>query len=303
MQLQADTSSSTSGSLYRTAQRSWQGKHHYSAGNVGQNCENVSPSVRRVQVRDDAPSNRRVSSSLDRNRHGSWQVKGCNSDGFEPQNHEHVTCGRHQGERHGSSTFRGRNPHGSWQVNGCNSDGFKPRNHEHVTSGRHQDEGHESSTFRGGNLCTEDGAKQWVMSSKAINSTADSSHDEKCESMPFESKGPLHLDHSFIQSIDLPAEVTCQSVSHSGSEAIVSTDKEHTNENEGHVDCSTQVEAFDICPPKSDSLFTLKPSLFSKNREKRNEKKKSDGIILRPGMVLLKRYLSISEQVILFSCS
>ncbi|KAK8674654.1 hypothetical protein V6N13_032762 [Hibiscus sabdariffa] len=45
----------------------------------------------------------------------------------------------------------------------------------------------------------------------------------------------------------------------------------------------------------------LKPSLLVKNREKRNEIKRSTegqiGNVLRPGMVLLKKYLSITDQV------
>ncbi|XP_048140165.1 alpha-ketoglutarate-dependent dioxygenase AlkB-like isoform X2 [Rhodamnia argentea] len=58
---------------------------------------------------------------------------------------------------------------------------------------------------------------------------------------------------------------------------------------------------FDICVPQVGAPVMLKPSLLVKNREKRNEEKRSleepNWRILRPGMVLLKSYLSISDQV------
>ncbi|XP_062091922.1 uncharacterized protein LOC133797856 [Humulus lupulus] len=57
--------------------------------------------------------------------------------------------------------------------------------------------------------------------------------------------------------------------------------------------------AFDICPPKATPL-NLQPSLFARNRERRDEKKRSlesEGEVLRSGMVLLKNYISLDEQV------
>ncbi|KAJ0007890.1 hypothetical protein Pint_29255 [Pistacia integerrima] len=57
----------------------------------------------------------------------------------------------------------------------------------------------------------------------------------------------------------------------------------------------------DICPPKTGSSILLKPSLLVTNRHKRNQGKLAmegqTGNVLRPGMVLLKNYLSISDQV------
>ncbi|GMJ14217.1 hypothetical protein HRI_005090900 [Hibiscus trionum] len=65
--------------------------------------------------------------------------------------------------------------------------------------------------------------------------------------------------------------------------------------------CQAVVEPFDICLPKIATPVMLKPSLLVKNREKRNELKRSAegqiGNVLRPGMVLLKKYLSITDQV------
>ncbi|KAE8709055.1 hypothetical protein F3Y22_tig00110332pilonHSYRG00822 [Hibiscus syriacus] len=65
--------------------------------------------------------------------------------------------------------------------------------------------------------------------------------------------------------------------------------------------CQAVVEPFDICVPKIGTPVMLKPSLLVNNREKRDEMKRSTegqiGIVLRPGMVLLKKYRSITDQV------
>lgn len=57
---------------------------------------------------------------------------------------------------------------------------------------------------------------------------------------------------------------------------------------------------FDLCPPRRRAVM-LNPSLLVTNRQKRNDLKLSiegqSQTILRPGMVLLKKYLSISDQV------
>lgn len=61
------------------------------------------------------------------------------------------------------------------------------------------------------------------------------------------------------------------------------------------------VDRFDICAPKESGTVVLKPSLLVKNREKRNEIKRNmetvNGTVLRPGMILLKGYISLSDQV------
>lgn len=59
---------------------------------------------------------------------------------------------------------------------------------------------------------------------------------------------------------------------------------------------------FDICTPKQSGgpvALKLKPSLFAKNREKRKEMKQSSKeiVVLRPGMVHLKGYVSKTDQV------
>lgn len=54
---------------------------------------------------------------------------------------------------------------------------------------------------------------------------------------------------------------------------------------------------FDICPPKKPGAVVLKPSLLVKNREmRRSSSSNSNASSLRPGMVLLKGYLTLSDQ-------
>ena len=68
-----------------------------------------------------------------------------------------------------------------------------------------------------------------------------------------------------------------------------------------HSENSTMLESFDLCQTKSEKTVMLKPSLLVQNREKRNEIKSSlvgqNGDVLRAGMVLLKSYISFSDQV------
>lgn len=52
---------------------------------------------------------------------------------------------------------------------------------------------------------------------------------------------------------------------------------------------------FDICPRKQPGTVVLKPSLLVKNRERRRSSN-SSSLLLRPGMVLLRGYLSLSDQ-------
>jgi alkylated DNA repair dioxygenase AlkB len=60
---------------------------------------------------------------------------------------------------------------------------------------------------------------------------------------------------------------------------------------------------FDICPPKTGTSVALKPGLFEKNRGRRNAIKQSmegqNGIVLRSGMIHLKGYISLRDQVMI----
>ncbi|KAL4560355.1 hypothetical protein LXL04_032505 [Taraxacum kok-saghyz] len=64
----------------------------------------------------------------------------------------------------------------------------------------------------------------------------------------------------------------------------------------------SSMSRFDICPKKANTGgVKLKPSLHAKNKEKRNQKKlAAEGPIidiLRPGMVIIKGYISSDDQV------
>lgn len=115
----------------------------------------------------------------------------------------------------------------------------------------------------------------------------------------------LNLDRSLIENIDhFPDVSRLSEESEVGKCRSEAKGSESTNlcgnDNSENSKCSIPIECFDICPPKSGSVVTLKPSLLAKNREKRNEMKRyvggPKGTILRLGMLLLKNYLSSSEQ-------
>lgn len=62
--------------------------------------------------------------------------------------------------------------------------------------------------------------------------------------------------------------------------------------------------SFDICEERNKSVPKLKPPLLVKNKAKRDEKKRQnqgDNIkVYRPGMILLKGYISLMDQVTSF---
>ncbi|KDP40664.1 hypothetical protein JCGZ_24663 [Jatropha curcas] len=68
----------------------------------------------------------------------------------------------------------------------------------------------------------------------------------------------------------------------------------------GHAEHFPVIEPFDICLPKTGGPVMLKSSLFDMNRKKRNESicaLEGQEQILKPGMVLLKGFLSTDDQV------
>lgn len=63
-------------------------------------------------------------------------------------------------------------------------------------------------------------------------------------------------------------------------------------------------DIYDICPQSFQPAIKLKAPLHVKNREIRNQKKRSieqgNILILRPGMILLRSYISFTDQVVHF---
>ena len=224
-----------------------------------------------TQGRADPPSDGYVYSS-NRKSYGSSQARGRGSCGDLSEHYENVT---RPGQGRGCSTLSG-----------------------------------ESSSYRGR------GTQQWRSSSKA-GSGPDLHHDKKVgssskgngvshQASAFSLPSSVDLDRSFVKDVDHLADVSCVSeqsdVGNCDSEGKGSESAENLCDNES-PESSTPIEHFDICPPKSGSMVKLQPSLFAKNREKRNEMKRSIGgwTVLRSGMVLLKNYLSSREQVLLFT--
>lgn len=92
----------------------------------------------------------------------------------------------------------------------------------------------------------------------------------------------------------------------SGTKEMLHRDRNQDDEcfcKEVGLDCEPSASHFlyDICPERKRSTVVLKAPLHLKNRELRNDnKRKVEGnsiVILRPGMILLKGYLSFNDQV------
>jgi hypothetical protein len=125
--------------------------------------------------------------------------------------------------------------------------------------------------------------------------------------------GAMHLDFSLKLNSTVPLQN--QNESHlsfqAGANDQLSQEKDPnivvSAGDSGYSEQQAVVEPFDICLPKTGTTLKLKPSLLVKNREKRNDvRRAADGVngrILRSGMVLLKNYLSLHDQVLLALCS
>lgn len=76
------------------------------------------------------------------------------------------------------------------------------------------------------------------------------------------------------------------------------------SENIEHSEHPGVIEPFNICSVKTGTSVVLKSPLHSKNREQRKERMRAQegqkGEVLKPGMVLLKSYISLSDQVLLY---
>ncbi|CDY52267.1 BnaC05g52110D [Brassica napus] len=86
-----------------------------------------------------------------------------------------------------------------------------------------------------------------------------------------------------------------EDVSLCGQVSMSSTSDKKVEDRNAWNESNTRV--FDICLEKK--VFCLKSSILELNREKRRATKGYPGIVIRPGMVLLKNYLSINDQVMI----
>jgi len=133
---------------------------------------------------------------------------------------------------------------------------------------------------------------------------------------PAPSKGPKHSEHSadvitlhhdlsekLIISI-LQSETQLPSQSAKKDEPAPSKGPESsTGHNYSKHSEDSVVLPFDICPPKTGTSVALKPGLFEKNSGRRTAIKHSmegqNGIVLRSGMIHLKGYISLRDQVMI----
>ncbi|KFK38773.1 hypothetical protein AALP_AA3G158600 [Arabis alpina] len=86
-----------------------------------------------------------------------------------------------------------------------------------------------------------------------------------------------------------------QKVDHSS--VVVDHGSAHKSGDGGNSSIESSTGLFDIFLEKT--VMGVKPSLLEINREKRKASKGYTGIVIRPGMVLLKNYLSINDQVMI----
>ncbi|XP_010487202.1 PREDICTED: uncharacterized protein LOC104765221 [Camelina sativa] len=108
--------------------------------------------------------------------------------------------------------------------------------------------------------------------------------------------------HDLVNQME-DVSLSCQDSVSSTSEKVELSSAEdqnstaHKSGGEGNSSSERNTGPFDISLKKTG--IVLKPALFNLNKEKRKSTKGHTGIVIRPGMVLLKNYLSINDQVMI----
>lgn len=134
---------------------------------------------------------------------------------------------------------------------------------------------------------------------------------------PAPSKGPKHSEHSadviplhhdfsdklIISGLQNETQLPSHSAKMDEPAPSKGPKSSTVHNNSKYSEHSVVLDPFDICPPKTVTSVTLKPSLHAMNRQKRNEIKRSvegqNGIELRSGMIHLKGYISLRDQVMI----
>ncbi|KAK7838087.1 uncharacterized protein LOC112013105 [Quercus suber] len=123
------------------------------------------------------------------------------------------------------------------------------------------------------------------------------------QAAPSNKGASLEVDMESKLKISVQVESQLLSVSAGKYEPSSSKDPKNSagHKNLEHSEHSAMLDSFDLCPTKSEKTVILKPPLHVQNRERRNEIKSSlegqNGFVLRAGLVLLKSYISFSDQV------
>lgn len=118
-------------------------------------------------------------------------------------------------------------------------------------------------------------------SSKNMNLSGDSFFSRECEDKDVKDAARMRCD---LMNQMKDVSLSCL-------ESVSSTSDQKVE----HSSVEDHDSAFDIVLKKK--VVGVKPSLLELNREKRKATKGYTGIVIRPGMVLLKNYLSIDDQV------
>ncbi|CAA2985867.1 uncharacterized protein LOC111404405 [Olea europaea var. sylvestris] len=116
--------------------------------------------------------------------------------------------------------------------------------------------------------------------------------------------GTSPVDASYTKKGPSQSSVSDSKESHFGQETQSRTSATENTVGDGRPNDSDSLQkgySFDICVEKIGSFVKLQPPLLVKNREKKNEmKRRTEGEnikVLRPGVVLLKCYLPLMDQV------
>ncbi|KVH99880.1 Oxoglutarate/iron-dependent dioxygenase [Cynara cardunculus var. scolymus] len=142
--------------------------------------------------------------------------------------------------------------------------------------------------------------------SLTLSCQSESSHmhpiREKTHSCP--SKGRTGRGSEMYATPIKPSSVVCfpmeDRIPENGKQIVVKFEEKADNSGKPEdTDCASPIMRFDICP--RSSVIKIKPPLHVINKEKRNQLKRSvegqNFKILRPGMVLMKGYISCDEQI------
>lgn len=118
--------------------------------------------------------------------------------------------------------------------------------------------------------------------------------------IPFESSEHSSIHNSSISQEDSPSVDHCQFprvLNLQGEDLCLI---ETSDKGLQHPQYSLNI--FDICPAPEKGPVKLAPSIFVQNKELRKEREVGESIIelIRPGMILMKKYVCHSEQVCFF---
>ncbi|KAI9119808.1 hypothetical protein K1719_009197 [Acacia pycnantha] len=106
---------------------------------------------------------------------------------------------------------------------------------------------------------------------------------------------------SFLQSPDVQSDLGEHLRSRNPPLGQKTEEIENPSDKTEKTESPALVHPYDICRPKEFTSVVLKPSLLERNRERRKETKRNTDttskIVLRPGMILLKGYITLSNQV------